>query len=104
MSLFARLGAGVEPVWGRSGDCQSQIVGAPLSVMRFVIAGKRGDPPRLRYNTRSCSIERRSALKGVVMAMRPESGFGDGEKREEPAASQMNMKYPFRYKCVCVVL
>jgi hypothetical protein len=31
-------------------------------------------------------------------------GSGDGEKREEPVASQMNMKYPFRYKCVCVVL
>lgn len=44
--------------WSWAADCQSQIVGAPLSVMRFVIAGKRGDFLRLRYKTRSCSIER----------------------------------------------
>lgn len=38
------------------------------------------------------------------MAMRPENGYGGWGEREEPVASQMNMKYPFRYKCVCVVL
>jgi hypothetical protein len=104
VTLFARLCAGVELVWGRSGDCQSQIVGAPLSVMRFVIAGK-GEI------CDACVVEPEAAVLNAVCSEGGCDGVetgkwvrGDGVRREEPAASQMNMKYPFRYKCVCVVL
>jgi hypothetical protein len=73
--------------------------------MRFVIAGKWGDSLRLRDKTTSCSIERCVLWRG-----RDGDGTGKwelgggGRERDEPAASQMNMKYPFRYKCACVVL
>lgn len=71
--------------WSWAADCQSQIVGAPLSVMRFVIAGKRGDFLRLRYKTRSCSIERGVLWRGLWWRWDRKMGTGDGvnEKNQQ---------------------
>ena len=61
----------------------------------------------MRTERKSCSIERVSSEGGDESGNMDGGGAREGEReteREELAASQMNMKYPFRYKCVCVVV
>lgn len=85
-------------------DCQSQIVGNTAFCDAFCYRrGKRGD-----FASYACALAGEAAVLNAWGCDGDESGKwvrgGAGGEREEPAASQMNMKYPFRYKCVCVVL